>query len=83
MFIGFANWSQAKIGNIMNTIYKAAQAALMAKDYNKVVLTMLQNDFDYVIGDSEYMVLVYNPNTFECDIELRSNDENRVLLDTF
>lgn len=67
----------------MSTIYKSAQAALVAKDHNKVVLIMLQNDFDYVIGGCEYMVLVYNHNTFECDVELRSNDDDNILLNTF
>ena len=67
----------------MNTIYKSVQAALIAKDYNKVALVMLQQDFDYVIGDTEYMLSVYNHKTGNTDLQLRTNDAASVLLNTF
>lgn len=67
----------------MNTIYKSAQAALVAKEYNQVALVMLQNDFDYVIGDSEFMLSVYNHKTGNTDLQLRTNDAASILLNTF
>lgn len=67
----------------MNSIYRSAQAELLAKDYNKVVLIMLQNDFDYVIGDCEYMLVMFNQATGKDDLQLRTNDDADLLLKTF
>jgi hypothetical protein len=67
----------------MNILYKSAQASLIAKDYHQVALIMLQNDFDYVIGDAEYMVSMFNQSTGKDDLQLRSNDHLDTLLNTF
>lgn len=67
----------------MNSIYKSAQAALLAKDYNQVAMIMSQQNFDYVIGDAEYMVVMFNQATGKDDLQLRTNDSADLLLKTF
>ena len=67
----------------MNTVYKSAQAALLAKDYNQVAMIMSQQNFDYVIGDTEYMLVMFNQATGQEVMQLRTNDDADLLLKTF
>lgn len=67
----------------MTTIYKSAQVALLAKDYNQVALIMSQQNLDYVIGDTEYMVVMFNQKTGQDVLQLRTNDDADLLLKTF
>jgi hypothetical protein len=67
----------------MNTIYKSAQAALLVKDYAMVVQLMKNEDFDYVIGDAEYMVSVWSVDRNNTFYELRSNDNFERFIQKF
>lgn len=68
------------MGFKMSAIYKKAQDALNAKDYNSAVLTMLQQDYDYIIGTNEYLVSVYNHKNRSIDCQLRTNEDELIKL---